>query len=610
MHGEQPKVHVWRALREPVLAGVIWSLTALGCLALRDVLGGVILVWVPSGVAVAAFYVVRKRHWAVLALAMLPIQAATIWSAGIPLAEATVYSISSVVQSAIIASLSTMALGGRSQVPRKFRQLSGAFAAAIAGCLAGALIAIPFRAEQTVGEFSWWFMANVLAVIILSPILLNLVRKLTARGNDVARSGVEPSLYPLLLACAGLAMLALQVSQVTLMPLLVAAMVMIAVRYGQVASLLVVLIYAVCATALSIFAGSPMPYLGVGAGEATLVFQTWMLTMLATALPIAAALMKRQQLQRELIARNREMRESLTLFDLAEETASIGRWRLDLVTGEQDWSPKMLEMNGLPRSLAPDPGDLRHRLPDGGSEVFGQIARNKETLGTYTFTYRIRPTNELERGLRMTMLNEFDQRGKRTAVFGVAMDVTEQVRREEALDTARSRAMRLATEAQKLANTDPLTGLPNRRCTFSKLDSMSLVAENCGSPLSAMLFDIDYFKSVNDTYGHQVGDEVIQRVAEIARAQSRKGDVVGRIGGEEFVWLIAGTQESAARLLAERLRQAVEQGFTGTRLPSVTISVGLAYFRPGDDCESLLARADAALYEAKGSGRNRVQRAA
>ncbi len=603
-------MNVWRVLREPLLAGIIWSLTALFCLALRDELGGVILVWVPSGVAVAAFYVVRRRHWAALALVLLPIKALTISSTGIPLAEATVYAISSIVQSAIVAILSTMALGGRSKIPRRFRQLGGAFAGAIAGCLAGAAIALPFRDQQTVGEFSWWFMANVLAIIIFAPVLLHLVRKLTARGHDVARSGLEPSILPLLLACAGLALVALQVSQVTLMPLLVAAMVMAAVRYGQMASLLVVLVYAICATALSIVEGSPMPYLAVPAGEATLVLQTWMFIMLATALPIAASLLKRQQLQRELIARNREMRESLMLFDLAEETASIGRWRLDLVTGEQDWSPKMLEMNGLPRSLAPDPGDMRHRLPDGGSEVFGQIARNQETVGTYTFIYRIRPTNQLERVLRMTMLNEFDQRGERTAVFGVAMDVTEQVRREEALDVARSRALRLATEAQKLANTDPLTGLPNRRCTFSKLDSMTLVAENCGSPLSAMLFDIDYFKTVNDTHGHQVGDEVIQQVAEIARAQARKGDVVGRIGGEEFVWLTAGAQDGGARLLAERLRQAVEQGFAGLRLPPVTISVGLAYFRPGDDCESLLARADAALYEAKDAGRNRVQRAA
>jgi len=356
--------------------------------------------------------------------------------------------------------------------------------------------------------------------------------------------------------------------------------------------------------------GSPIPAMEATPAEAKLALQTWLLVMIATVLPVSAMLLKRHEMQRELIARNAEMRESLMLFDLAEKTASIGRWRLNLITGEQDWSPKMLELNGLPRSLAPDPGDVRDRLPAGGAEMFRQIASHAHDRGTYSFTYRIRPTNQLERVLHMSMLNEFDQQGKRIAVFGVAMDVTAQVRREEALDKARKQAMELATEAQKLANTDPLTDLPNRRCTFAKLDSMSVLAENAGSPLCAIVFDIDHFKAVNDTCGHQVGDAVIRKVAAIARAQVRRGDVVGRIGGEEFVWLIAGTTESAARLLAERLRQAVEQGFANSRLPDVTISVGLASFGPGDTSETLLGRADAALYEAKDAGRNQVKRAA
>lgn len=373
---------------------------------------------------------------------------------------------------------------------------------------------------------------------------------------------------------------------------------------------MVVLVYALIAASLSVVAGSPMPFLEVPRAEAMLVIQSWMLTMLVTALPIAAMVLKRQELQRELLAKNRQMRESLALFDLAEETANIGRWRLDLVTGKQDWSPKMLEMNGLPRSLALDPGDVRGRLPDGGKQVFSEIARNRDSLDPFTFTYHIRPTNQLERILRMSMLNEFDSPGKRVAVFGVAMDVAEQVRREEALEVARGRAMRLATEAQKLANADPLTDLPNRRCTFSKLDAMILVAENCGNPLSAIIFDIDHFKAVNDTFGHQIGDEVIQKVAQIARAQGRKGDVVGRIGGKEFVWLIAGSPNITVSQLAERLRASVEQGFRDSHLPQVTISAGIAYFRQGASYESLLARADAGLYAAKGAGRNQVERAA
>lgn len=603
-------MQVWRALRDPVLAGVIWAVLALGSVALRDMLGGVIVVWVPSGALVAVFYVVRQRHWMRLALVMLLIHAATLCLVGAPPVQAAAFAIAAVVQSAVIAQLSVRVLGGRAQVPRRFQQICGLFGSAMAGCLAGALIAIQFRAEQTLSQFAWWYLANVLGVVIFAPVLLMVLRKLTSRGSRVDDEVVERSLRTLLLGCALLALLAFQVHEVTLMPLLVAVMVIAAVRYGQMASLLVVLVYAAVATMLSVVAGSPMPYLGVSTAEATLVFQTWMMTMLATALPVAAALMQRQQLQRELIARNREMRESLMLFNLAEETARIGRWHLDLATGKRDYSPNMLEMLGLPRSLAPDPGDVRHRMPQGGKDIFGEVERNREALDTYRFTCRIRPANQLKRVLQMSVRNEFDRHGQRTAVFGVAMDVTEQVRREEALDTARNRAMRLAGEAQKLANTDPLTGLPNRRCTFARLDSMIVVAENYGGPLAAIVFDIDHFKAVNDAHGHQTGDEVIQKVAEIARSKAGKGDSVGRIGGEEFVWLIAGTSKLDVSQLAERLCEAVGQGFAGTRLPRVTISAGLAYYRQGDNSECLLGRADVALYQAKGAGRNQVRRAA
>ena len=100
------------------------------------------------------------------------------------------------------------------------------------------------------------------------------------------------------------------------------------------------------------------------------------------------------------------------------------------------------------------------------------------------------------------------------------------------------------------------------------------------------------------------------QVAELARRQARQSDVVGRIGGEEFVWLLPGADSAGARTLAERLRRAVEAGIDGSALPQVTVSVGLAQFARGDDAQELLARADAGLYEAKEQGRNQVRRAA
>src|SRR5690606_4001471 len=109
---------------------------------------------------------------------------------------------------------------------------------------------------------------------------------------------------------------------------------------------------------------------------------------------------------------------------------------------------------------------------------------------------------------------------------------------------------------------------------------------------------------------HQTGDEVLKHVAALARSQVRSEDVVGRVGGEEFVCILSGLEQNEARMLAERLRGAIAEGSEREGLPRTTVSVGLALARPGDTPESLLARADMALYEAKEAGRNQVRRAA
>jgi len=302
--------------------------------------------------------------------------------------------------------------------------------------------------------------------------------------------------------------------------------------------------------------------------------------------------------------------ENLTKLRLAERLAGLGCWHYDIRTGRQNWSEQMLEIHGLPRELAPDPGNVRDLMPDGGEALFGEIARNRTNREPYSLENRIRPPGGTERILRMVVTNEFDDDGTRVALFGVAMDVTEQVLREQALDQARARAIGLAAEAQKLAMTDPLTGLANRRATLDWLGSLVGASDEDEDPLAVLMFDVDHFKRINDCFGHQTGDEVLKRVAALARAQLRTEDLVGRIGGEEFICIVSGLSELETRSLAERLCRAIATGSAADSLPQTTISVGLARFRNGDKPEDLLARADAALYEAKDGGRNQVRLAA
>jgi diguanylate cyclase (GGDEF)-like protein len=122
------------------------------------------------------------------------------------------------------------------------------------------------------------------------------------------------------------------------------------------------------------------------------------------------------------------------------------------------------------------------------------------------------------------------------------------------------------------------------------------------------MLDIDHFKAINDRFSHTVGDEVLRKLARSLRQQLRDVDLSARFGGEEFVLLLPDTDAPGARQVAEKVRLAVEEGTWGTVHPelAVTVSVGVAMLAPGDDATDLLARADAMLYRAKQSGRNRV----
>jgi diguanylate cyclase (GGDEF)-like protein len=161
---------------------------------------------------------------------------------------------------------------------------------------------------------------------------------------------------------------------------------------------------------------------------------------------------------------------------------------------------------------------------------------------------------------------------------------------------------------------DPLTGLFNRRYLEEALELDLARATRSGLPVSLIMGDVDHFKRFNDSFGHDAGDLVLKRVAEVMRARIRKGDLACRYGGEEFLMLLHGAGLAEARERAETIREAVKSmavSFRGQALGPVTISLGIAaYSEHASDGESLIAVADAALYMAKRAGRDRVEVAA
>ena len=160
---------------------------------------------------------------------------------------------------------------------------------------------------------------------------------------------------------------------------------------------------------------------------------------------------------------------------------------------------------------------------------------------------------------------------------------------------------------RRTAERDSLTGGFNRR-TLDQQAARECKAAGTHTPLSVLFIDIDWFKRINDTHGHPCGDECLRKVAATLRAELRPQDVFGRYGGEEFLVLLPGQDAASARLVGERLREAVEAAVVDWHGEALrfTISIGMAVLREGDDPEKLLARADKALYRAKREGRNRV----
>ncbi|SHH23110.1 sensor domain-containing diguanylate cyclase [Massilia sp. CF038] len=234
--------------------------------------------------------------------------------------------------------------------------------------------------------------------------------------------------------------------------------------------------------------------------------------------------------------------------------------------------------------------------PDDIEAYRNSLAQSAHTLGRWHMEFRVQLPGE---GLRW---HEAQARPCRlengsTVWHGFIADITAHKELEQRLVDA--------------AATDFLTGLPNRRAIMARMEQELARVQRDPHILSAVLmFDLDYFKNINDHYGHPTGDEVLKHFAGVLQLELRKVDSVGRIGGEEFVILLCGADLEDATRFAERVRQRLHSDpmpFGDTCLP-VTVSIGVAAMLSEDHCaDNALSRADAALYRAKQRGRNRVE---
>jgi len=465
---------------------------------------------------------------------------------------------------------------------------ASALSASIATALSG----------KGVDFFLSWLSTVALGMLIVTPPIVMLARLIGSKALDNASSRMKTEAVLILTAAAAATATAFSQSHfpVTFLPCI--AVVAAAYRLGPFGAATGMLIVTIVASLLTGQGSGPIAAIDDSQKVKVLFLQFYLLAMLFTTLPLAALLVVQRRLARRLEQSNRWLIQ-------AEAAALVGHWRVDLVRWTIQWSDQAYRIHGLELGTPVNVEySVEQYVDEDGVAVRKILAEAVRTGEPFEYQGRIRRTDGEIRHVKSHGSIEMSRGGKAVGIFGTVQDVTETVENARILEAARS-------AAERVANTDMLTGLPNRRHTLAFLEKALVGAREHGAPLAVAIFDIDHFKRINDTHGHAVGDAVIRRVAQRAKAALREEDMLGRIGGEEFVCVLQRASAQAAEIVAERVRKAVETGNTADLdLPDATVSIGLAVFNGEPDVEELLHRADQALYAAKRDGRNRLRSAA
>lgn len=246
-------------------------------------------------------------------------------------------------------------------------------------------------------------------------------------------------------------------------------------------------------------------------------------------------------------------------------------------------------------------GLLTQALRDLGYIEHNVINYYWPSVGSYTEMVVIL----LAMGIRLSRLRHL----KDAAEYRYLLQLESKKTELEALVVERTKDLEQAKSVAEIeARTDPLTGADNRRNFFRRASELLERSERRDAPFSVLMFDLDHFKLINDTYGHHVGDQVLRLFAKTVMVEIREDDIFGRLGGEEFALVLTGADDATLRT-AERLREVIDKlrVVSGGDEVSFTTSIGVAHYESDGSIEELLSRADKALYGAKQSGRDRVQ---
>ncbi len=281
------------------------------------------------------------------------------------------------------------------------------------------------------------------------------------------------------------------------------------------------------------------------------------------------------------------------MLNTAAKVGKIGFWELDGISGKVEWNEALYDIFEVDDKTSPMDRErfLTFLPPEKKDDLIHKFMLFQKR-GDYSVVHDI----ITEKGNRKIVDERgrhfYDGEGRLIKTVGSVMDITERIARERII--------------KKQAVTDELTQLGNRKAYNERLSELIAQYKRYHLIFSLLIFDIDLFKDINDTYGHHVGDQVLMALGKLVSSLVRKNDFIFRIGGEEFVILMSGTDMEHAILLAEKVRRAIEKDLNVISNRDVTVSIGVGEMERDDTADSLFRKADKNLYLAKRSGRNRV----
>lgn len=564
-------------------------------------------IWPPNALVLFYLLTAPRSRWA------LPL--ATVWFAGalanwlaggMPLPLSLVYGGANVVEALIVAT----GLGAwthRRVDLESLGDLSRFVFGATLGSSVGATLATAattlFLPTDVSEVWSSWFVSTLLGMLIVGPILLigwNSLRRMRAFSR---RDSIEGSAALALVGLVG-ALVFVQ-DRWSLFFVLQPPMLVVTFRLRGLGAALSTLVLAAIGTAAAVLGAGPFALLEGGFSERIALLQLFLAVTVLTALPTAAVLAERDRFSSRLQDSEAQFRTVVdAVSDVIFRTDVRGRWTF--------LNPAWETLTGYPLEESIGQSFLHHVVHSDREEALARVRGLSSGLfDSVRCQVRYRRSDGGERWAEVLTHRLLDDHGEVVGTAGTIVDISDRVALAAHADEARRRAEREAQAALLLAATDELTGLSSRRALLGMLEQVLEQSRESGREVAVALFDIDHFKQVNDRFGHLAGDEVLQSVAKLARRSVRDGDLVGRLGGEEFAILMPGASMAQAVAVGERLRAACAAALHPAcpgRL--VTVSVGVATANCGSTTTSLLREADEALYRAKNAGRNCLRIAA